>query len=92
VVSVVPTTNDIPVVGDLLERGPVRMLSFNGSTRVGSALLAQTAARVINCSMELGGNAPSTKTAWRSSRGVSPSRVPGCASATAWTREPTSGR
>jgi len=33
-----------------------------------------------------------TKTAWRSSRGVSPSRVPGCASATAWTREPTSGR
>ena len=58
VVNVVPTTNDIPVVGDLLERGPVRMLSFTGSTRVGSALLAQAAPRVINCSMELGGNAP----------------------------------
>ncbi|MFF7475718.1 aldehyde dehydrogenase family protein [Streptomyces sp. NPDC008092] len=58
VVNVVPTTRDIPVVGDLLERGPVRMLSFTGSTRVGSALLAQAAARVINCSMELGGNAP----------------------------------
>jgi succinate-semialdehyde dehydrogenase/glutarate-semialdehyde dehydrogenase len=58
VVNVIPTTNDIPVVGDLLERGPVRMLSFTGSTRVGSALLAQAAARVINCSMELGGNAP----------------------------------
>jgi succinate-semialdehyde dehydrogenase/glutarate-semialdehyde dehydrogenase len=58
VVNVVPTTSDIPVVGDLLEQGPVRMLSFTGSTRVGSALLAQAAARVINCSMELGGNAP----------------------------------
>jgi succinate-semialdehyde dehydrogenase / glutarate-semialdehyde dehydrogenase len=58
VVNVVPTTHDIPVVGDLLERGPVRMLSFTGSTRVGSALLAQAAARVVNCSMELSGNAP----------------------------------
>ncbi|MFD9734542.1 aldehyde dehydrogenase family protein, partial [Umezawaea sp. NPDC059074] len=58
VVNVVPTTDDIPVVGDLLERGPVRMLSFTGSTRVGVALLAQAAARIVNCSMELGGNAP----------------------------------
>jgi succinate-semialdehyde dehydrogenase/glutarate-semialdehyde dehydrogenase len=36
----------------------VHKLSFTGSTRVGSMLLAHAAKRVINCSMELGGNAP----------------------------------
>ena len=42
----------------LLRSGLVRKLSFTGSTRVGSLLLAQAAERVVNCSMELGGNAP----------------------------------
>jgi len=42
----------------MLDSGKVRKLSFTGSTRVGSLLLAQAAKRVINCSMELGGNAP----------------------------------
>ncbi len=42
----------------LLTSGLVRKLSFTGSTRVGSVLLSQAAARVVNCSMELGGNAP----------------------------------
>ena len=36
----------------------VRKLSFTGSTEVGRGLLAQAAERVVNVSMELGGNAP----------------------------------
>lgn len=42
----------------MLGSGYVRKLSFTGSTRVGSMLLATAARHVINCSMELGGNAP----------------------------------
>jgi succinate-semialdehyde dehydrogenase/glutarate-semialdehyde dehydrogenase len=58
VINVIPTTEDVAVVGDLVEAGPVRALSFTGSTRVGSMLLAQASKRVLKCSMELGGNAP----------------------------------
>ena len=36
----------------------VRKLSFTGSTEVGSRLLELAAKRIVNCSMELGGNAP----------------------------------
>jgi succinate-semialdehyde dehydrogenase/glutarate-semialdehyde dehydrogenase len=36
----------------------VRKLSFTGSTEVGRMLLAEAGRRVLNCSMELGGNAP----------------------------------
>ena len=36
----------------------VRKLSFTGSTEVGRMLLRTAADTVINCSMELGGNAP----------------------------------
>jgi succinate-semialdehyde dehydrogenase/glutarate-semialdehyde dehydrogenase len=36
----------------------VRKLSFTGSTEVGRILLKEAADQVINCSMELGGNAP----------------------------------
>jgi len=42
----------------LLESGLINKLSFTGSTRVGSLLLSQAATRIVNCSMELGGNAP----------------------------------
>jgi succinate-semialdehyde dehydrogenase/glutarate-semialdehyde dehydrogenase len=42
----------------MLGSGRIRKLSFTGSTRVGSLLLRQAAAQIINCSMELGGNAP----------------------------------
>ena len=45
-------------VSAMLASGKVRKLSFTGSTRVGSLLLAQAAKRITNCSMELGGNAP----------------------------------
>lgn len=58
VVNVVPTARDVAVTADLVARGPVRALSFTGSTRVGSALLGQAAERVLKTSMELGGNAP----------------------------------
>ncbi|MBA2950229.1 NAD-dependent succinate-semialdehyde dehydrogenase [Streptomyces himalayensis] len=58
VVNVVPTTRDVAVTAELVADSPVRALSFTGSTRVGSALLAQAAERVLKTSMELGGNAP----------------------------------
>lgn len=45
-------------VAALLASGIVRKLSFTGSTRVGSLLLSQAASNIVNCSMELGGNAP----------------------------------
>ena len=58
VVNVVVADPPGPAVEAMLDSGKVRKLSFTGSTRVGSMLLAQAAKRVINCSMELGGNAP----------------------------------
>ena len=57
-VNVVTTDRPGEAVSAMLSSGSIRKLSFTGSTRVGSLLLAQAAARVINCSMELGGNAP----------------------------------
>ena len=57
-VHVVPTTSAAPVVSAWLEDPRVRKLSFTGSTGVGRTLLAQCADRVLNTSMELGGNAP----------------------------------
>jgi len=58
VVNVVPTTDAATVVTAWLEDARVRKLSFTGSTGVGRRLLAQAADRVVNSSMELGGNAP----------------------------------
>jgi succinate-semialdehyde dehydrogenase/glutarate-semialdehyde dehydrogenase len=58
VVNVVPTTDPGAVVGAWLEDPRVRKLSFTGSTGVGRLLLEQAARRVVNTSMELGGNAP----------------------------------
>ena len=58
VVNVVPTSHPGEVVDALLGDDRVRKLSFTGSTEVGRLLLAKAAARVIDCSMELGGNAP----------------------------------
>jgi succinate-semialdehyde dehydrogenase / glutarate-semialdehyde dehydrogenase len=58
VVNVVPASRSGAVVGAMLNDARVRKLSFTGSTEVGRILLAQAAARVISCSMELGGNAP----------------------------------
>ena len=63
VVSVVPTTRAPEVVGCWLADDRVRKISFTGSTGVGRALLHQAADRVLNASMELGGNAPFVVTA-----------------------------
>jgi succinate-semialdehyde dehydrogenase/glutarate-semialdehyde dehydrogenase len=58
VVNVVPTLDAAGVVSTWLEDARVRKLSFTGSTPVGRTLLHQAADRVLNSSMELGGNAP----------------------------------
>jgi succinate-semialdehyde dehydrogenase/glutarate-semialdehyde dehydrogenase len=63
VVNVVPTTDAATVVGTWLSDSRVRKLSFTGSTEVGRRLLGQAADRVLNTSMELGGNAPFIVTA-----------------------------
>lgn len=58
VVNVVVPDPPSEAVQAMLDSGRVRKLSFTGSTQVGALLLAQAAKRIINCSMELGGNAP----------------------------------
>lgn len=47
-----------PAIARVLAHPAVRKLSFTGSTEVGRELLKTSASRVINTSMELGGNAP----------------------------------
>ncbi|MBG0569319.1 NAD-dependent succinate-semialdehyde dehydrogenase [Actinoplanes aureus] len=58
VVTVVTTTDSSGVVGAWLNDERVRKISFTGSTAVGRVLLRHAADRVVNSSMELGGNAP----------------------------------
>ena len=58
VVNVLPTRKPGPLTDAVLADPRVRKLSFTGSTEVGRMLLKQAADYVINCSMELGGNAP----------------------------------
>lgn len=58
VVNVLTTSDPGPVTAAMLADPRVRKLSFTGSTGVGRILLAEAAKSVVNCSMELGGNAP----------------------------------
>ncbi len=58
VVNVLPSKHSGRMVGAMLADPRVRKLSFTGSTEVGRILLAEAAKTVVNCSMELGGNAP----------------------------------
>jgi succinate-semialdehyde dehydrogenase/glutarate-semialdehyde dehydrogenase len=58
VVNVLPTSRPGPMTEAMLADPRVRKLSFTGSTEVGRMLLKTAADHVINCSMELGGNAP----------------------------------
>jgi succinate-semialdehyde dehydrogenase/glutarate-semialdehyde dehydrogenase len=58
VVNVVTTTDAAGVVGTWLADQRVRKVSFTGSTGVGRIMLRQAADRILNASMELGGNAP----------------------------------
>jgi len=58
VVNVIPARRSGAVVSAMLHDPRVRKLSFTGSTEVGRILLKEAADQVVNCSMELGGNAP----------------------------------
>lgn len=58
VVSVLPARRSGAVVSAMVHDPRVRKLSFTGSTEVGRVLLKEAADQVVNCSMELGGNAP----------------------------------
>ncbi|WP_436701813.1 NAD-dependent succinate-semialdehyde dehydrogenase [Nocardioides sp. BYT-33-1] len=58
VVEVVTTRSSGAVVSAWMADDRVRKISFTGSTQVGSHLLHQAADRIVNASMELGGNAP----------------------------------
>ena len=58
VVNIVPSTSAGTIVGTWMEDPRVRKISFTGSTGIGQVLLKQAAERVVNASMELGGNAP----------------------------------
>jgi succinate-semialdehyde dehydrogenase/glutarate-semialdehyde dehydrogenase len=58
VLTVVTTTAASAVVGAWLDDPRVRKVSFTGSTEVGRTILRHAADRVVNSSMELGGNAP----------------------------------
>jgi succinate-semialdehyde dehydrogenase/glutarate-semialdehyde dehydrogenase len=58
VVNVLTSRRSGAVVSAMLNDPRVRKLSFTGSTEVGRILLREAADTVVNCSMELGGNAP----------------------------------
>ncbi len=58
VVNVLPARRSGAVVSAMVHDPRVRKLSFTGSTEVGRVLLREAADQVVNCSMELGGNAP----------------------------------
>ena len=58
VVNVLPSRRSGAVVSAMLKDTRVRKLSFTGSTEVGRVLLNQANEHIVNCSMELGGNAP----------------------------------
>lgn len=58
VVNLVPSLRARDVSDAWLDADPVRVVSFTGSTRVGRELMGKAAKRILNSSMELGGNAP----------------------------------
>jgi len=58
VVNLVTPDPPGPAVAAMINHPLVRKLSFTGSTEVGRLLLAEAAESIVDCSMELGGNAP----------------------------------
>lgn len=58
VVNVIPSNRSSKVVSEMLHDPRVKKLSFTGSTEVGRSLLREASDCIVNCSMELGGNAP----------------------------------
>lgn len=63
VVNLVTTAKPAEVASAWLADDRVKKVSFTGSTGVGRTLLEQASARILNASMELGGNAPFVVTA-----------------------------
>ncbi len=58
VVNVIPSTRSALISETCLNDDRLKKVSFTGSTEVGRLLLNKASERVVNCSMELGGNAP----------------------------------
>ena len=58
VVNVLPTDDPGDLVSAALADARVRKMSFTGSTPVGRMLLEQAAQRIVNTTLELGGNDP----------------------------------
>jgi succinate-semialdehyde dehydrogenase/glutarate-semialdehyde dehydrogenase len=58
VVNLLPSKSSSVISNTILEDERCRKISFTGSTEVGRILLAKAAEKIVNCSMELGGNAP----------------------------------
>jgi succinate-semialdehyde dehydrogenase/glutarate-semialdehyde dehydrogenase len=58
VINVITPKDPGPVCAAIMHDPRVRKMSFTGSTAVGRKLLATASETVLNCSMELGGNAP----------------------------------
>ncbi|GAB5377644.1 MAG: NAD-dependent succinate-semialdehyde dehydrogenase [Acuticoccus sp.] len=58
VINVTPSSNSSETGKEFCENPTVRKLTFTGSTRVGSILMAQCAPQIKKLSLELGGNAP----------------------------------
>lgn len=63
VVNLVNSSRSAEIASAWLADDRVKKVSFTGSTGVGRILLEQAAARIVNASMELGGNAPFVVTA-----------------------------
>jgi succinate-semialdehyde dehydrogenase/glutarate-semialdehyde dehydrogenase len=58
VVNVFPSNRSAEISDRILSDSRVGKLSFTGSTEVGRVLLKKAGESIVNCSMELGGNAP----------------------------------
>ncbi len=58
VVNVFPSSRSSEISERILSDSRVGKLSFTGSTEIGRVLLRKASERIVNCSMELGGNAP----------------------------------
>jgi succinate-semialdehyde dehydrogenase / glutarate-semialdehyde dehydrogenase len=58
VVNMLPARRSAAVVSAMLHDPRVRKISFTGSTEVGRKLLREASDKIVNASMELGGNAP----------------------------------
>jgi len=58
VINILPSETPEAVSQAIFSDRRVRKVSFTGSTAIGSHLLSKASKNILNCSMELGGNAP----------------------------------